>query len=49
MNGWDMREGEVYKKNGVYKKKRARHKYQDIEKKREEDLEKREWTVTFLM
>ena len=42
-----MREWEVYKKNGV--EKGARHKYQDIEKKQGEHLEKREWAVTFLM
>ena len=36
MDGWDMREGEVYKKRRVYREKGASHKYQDIEKKREE-------------
>ena len=45
MDGWDMKKVEVYKKNGIYKKRERererggggeRHKYQYIEKKQEE-------------
>ena len=48
MDGWDMKKGEVCKKNGIYKE-REREREREREKKREEHWEKKEWTVTFLM